>query len=263
MEENHSYSDVIGNPAMPFLNSLAQKNALATNYFADVHTSIGNYFMLTTGQVITLDDAFTATVTQDNIVRELNGANKSWRSYAEGLPSAGYLGGDVYPYLRHHNPVTYFSDVTQSARPANNVLPFTQFAADLAANNLPNFSLVIPDAEHDAHDCPTGGQMCADNDRLAAADQWLQQNLTPLINNAAFQSSGLLLIVFDEGNFLDLSHGGGHVPVVIVSSRARTGFQSTAFYQHENTLRMIMQATGANRYPGASANAADMGEFFH
>src|SRR5690349_14846453 len=42
LEENHSYSTVIGNPAMPFLNSLATKGGLATNYFADSHPSIGN-----------------------------------------------------------------------------------------------------------------------------------------------------------------------------------------------------------------------------
>ena len=58
LEENHSYSTVIGNPAMPFLNSLATKGGLATNYFANSHPSIGNYFMLTTGQMITQDDNF-------------------------------------------------------------------------------------------------------------------------------------------------------------------------------------------------------------
>ena len=34
----------------------------ATQYFANTHPSIGNYFMLTTGQLVTNDDAFTGTV---------------------------------------------------------------------------------------------------------------------------------------------------------------------------------------------------------
>ena len=51
MLENASYSDVIGAASMPYLNSLAQKYALATNYYANTHPSIGNYFMLTTGQI--------------------------------------------------------------------------------------------------------------------------------------------------------------------------------------------------------------------
>jgi len=96
VEENHSYSQVIGNPSMPYLNSLAAKFGLATQYYADVHPSIGNYFMLTCGQVETLDDSFGGIVKDDNIVRELVKVNKTWRSYAESLPSSGYLGGDVF-----------------------------------------------------------------------------------------------------------------------------------------------------------------------
>src|SRR5438067_8055060 len=49
-EENHSYEQVIGNSAMPYLNSLAQQGALATQYYANTHPSIGNYFALTTGR---------------------------------------------------------------------------------------------------------------------------------------------------------------------------------------------------------------------
>ncbi|HET9792584.1 MAG TPA: alkaline phosphatase family protein, partial [Candidatus Angelobacter sp.] len=91
--ENHSFSQVIGSPSMPYLNSLANAHSLATNYFGDVHPSIGNYFMLTTGQLESVDDNFTGTVSDDNIVRALNGAGKSWKAYMESIPSAGYLGG--------------------------------------------------------------------------------------------------------------------------------------------------------------------------
>jgi hypothetical protein len=62
LEENHSYSEVVGNSAMPYLNSLASQYGLATEYFANTHPSIGNYFMLTTGQVVTNDDGFAGTV---------------------------------------------------------------------------------------------------------------------------------------------------------------------------------------------------------
>src|SRR5215472_4905317 len=108
MEENHSYSSVIGSSAMPYLNSLAKKYGLATAYYANTHPSIGNYFMLTTGQIITNNDGYTGTVTSDNIVRHfLNGA-KTWKSYAESLPVAGYTGGDSGEYVKHHNPFAYF-----------------------------------------------------------------------------------------------------------------------------------------------------------
>ena len=263
VEENHSYSSVIGSSAMPYLNSLARRYSLATNYFADIHQSIGNYFMLTTGQIITVDDSFTGTVDVDNLVRELLAAGKTWKSYAESLPSVGYTGGDVYPYLEHHNPFSYFSDVRSSSAQLQNLVPFTQFAADLAANQLPNFSFIAPNAEHDAHDCPGGGLLCDDSLRLSTADSWLQANIAPLLASPTFQKDGLLVIVFDESFDLDLANGGGHVPLLVISPRAKSGYQSITFYQHQSTLRMLIESTGAKQFPGASASAPDMGEFFH
>ncbi len=69
VEENHSYNQVIGNPAMPYTNTLAQKYALATQYHANRFNSLPNYFMLTVGNLITTNDNFTGTVTADNVAR--------------------------------------------------------------------------------------------------------------------------------------------------------------------------------------------------
>src|SRR5882672_12229269 len=127
LEENHSYSSVIGNSSMPYLNSLANKYTLATNYYGNTHPSIGNYFMLTTGKIITNNDSYTGTVTVDNIVRRILTAGKTWKSYAENLPAPGYIGGDVYPYSKHHNPFAYLSDVVNSSNQRLNLVSFTQF----------------------------------------------------------------------------------------------------------------------------------------
>ena len=263
VEENHSYSSVIGNSAMPYLNSLAQRYGLATNYYANVHQSIGNYFMLTTGELITADDSFTGTVDADNLVRELMAAGKTWKAYAESLPSVGYAGGDVYPYLEHHNPFSYFSDVRNSSAQLQNLVPFTQFSADLSSNQLPNFSYLLPNAQHDAHDCPGGGSNCPDSLRLSAADGWLKTNIGPLLASSAFQKDGLLVIVFDESFEIDTANGGGHVAMLVISPRAKSAYRSTTFFQHQSTLRLLIEATGAKGFPGASGSAAGMGEFFH
>jgi phospholipase C len=262
VEENHSYSSVIGNPAMPYLNSLAQRYSLATNYYANAHQSIGNYFMLTTGQIITGDDTFTGTVAADNLVRELLAAGKTWKSYAQSLPSVGYAGGNSYPYLANHNPFANFSDVRNNSAQLANLVPFTQFASDLADNRLPAFSFVIPDGEHDAHDCPDGTQNCSDAVRLSTADGWLQANIGPLLSSSLFQKDGLLVIVFDESFDIDAANGGGHVPMLVISPKAKSGYQSKTFYQHQSTLRLLIEATGAKGYPGTSASAPDMSEFF-
>ncbi|PYP90066.1 MAG: hypothetical protein DMG65_12310 [Candidatus Angelobacter sp. Gp1-AA117] len=262
LEENHSYSSVIGSSAMPYLNSLATQNALATQYFANTHPSIGNYFMMTTGQIITNDDAFMATISNDNMVRQLLSAGKTWKSYAEGLPSVGYTGGDTGAYARHHNPFSYFSDVVNSSVQKLNLVPFSQFAADLNNGQLPNFSYVIPSKNDDAHDCPAGMSSCTDAQKLSAADNWLQSNIAPLLNNPAFQQDGLLVIVFDEGFDTDTAYGGGHVAMVMAGPKVKKGFKSTGLYQHENLLRTLMDALGVNSYPGNAAFAVDMADMF-
>ena len=261
VEENHSYSTVIGSSSMPYLNSLAGQFGLATNYYANVHPSIGNYFMLTTGQLVNTDDSFSGPVDVDNLVRELLAAGKSWKSYAESLPAIGYTGGDEYPYLERHNPFSYFSDVRNSSVQRENLVPFTQFAADLGNNQLPDFSYIVPNAEHDAHDCPDGGSSCADSLKLSTADNWLKNNLGPLLSSPAFQKDGLLVIVFDEAAASDSSHGGGHVAMLVVGPAVKPDFQSSTFYQHQNTLRLLVNSAGAAAAPGSSATAGGMSEF--
>src|SRR5439155_1114297 len=93
-------------------------------------------------------------------------------------------GGGPVPLMGH--VIALLSDVVNSATQRNNLVPFSQFAADLAGGNLPAYSFVVPNLCNDAHDCS-----------LSTADQWLQTNIDPLVKNAAFQRDGLLVIVFD------------------------------------------------------------------
>jgi phosphatidylinositol-3-phosphatase len=60
VEENHGFTDVIGNPAAPNLNSLASQFGLATNYFGVTHPSEPNYVALLGGSSfgINSDDAY-------------------------------------------------------------------------------------------------------------------------------------------------------------------------------------------------------------
>lgn len=186
---------------MPYLNSLINQFGLATQYYANTHPSIGNYFSLATGQILTNDDSQTPSsfpVSSDNVVRELVAAGKTWKSYAEDLPSVGYLGGNTGNYYVRHNPLAYMMDVQNSPTQQQNLVPFTQFAADLASGSLPSYSFIVPNACDDAHNCDLG-----------TADNWLKTNLDPLIKNSAFQNDGLLIIAFDESANDDTDGGGG------------------------------------------------------
>ena len=251
MEENHSYSSVIGCSCMPYLNSLANKYGLATQYYANTHPSIGNYFMLTTGQIITNNDSYNTTVTADNLVRHLMTAGKTWKSYAESLPYAGYTGWDTNGYVKHHNPFAYFSDVVNSSNEKQNLVPFPQFASDLNNGQLPDFSFVIPNINDDGH-----------NGTLQQADSWLQTHIAPLLADPAFQQDGVLIIVFDESYDSDTAYGGGHVAMVTVGPQVAAGVKSTTRYQEQNILRTVLDSLGVSTYPGAAGSAQDMSDMF-
>jgi hypothetical protein len=132
-----------------------------------------------------------------------------------------------------------------------NLVPFTKFATDLSAGNLPNYSWITPNLCDDAHDCP-----------LSTADAWLQTNIDPLIKNPSFQKDGLLIITFDESGG-DNTHGGGRVVCVLISpASSKKAFQSTTLYQHPSLLRLTLEGLCVKNLPGAAASAPPMWEFF-
>jgi phosphatidylinositol-3-phosphatase len=261
--ENHSYNDVVGSSSMPYYNSLINQYGLAQNFYANVHGSFPDYAMVTTGELITLNGAGLPSdfpISIDNIERELIAAGKTWKVYAEGLPSVGYTGGDQYPYVKRHNPFAYMTDNLGGSSNANNIVPFSQFAGDVSGNSLPNFSFVVPNSVNDSEDCPGGGS-CSDSIKLSTADQWLQNNIAPLLSNSQFQQDGLLVIWWDEGKAADTANGGGRIAVTLVGPTIKTGFRSTTFYRHENLLRTVCEGLGLG-FPGASIYVANMAEFF-
>jgi phosphatidylinositol-3-phosphatase len=253
-EENSDYNSVIGSSSMPYLNGLATQYSLATQYYANTHPSIGNYLVLTTGQILSNDDSqtpLTLPVSVDNVVRDTIAAGKTWKQYAESIPSVGYLGGDSTccggTFYTRHAPLPFMMDAQTAAQKVN-IVPFTQFAADLAAKTLPQYAFITPNGCDDAHDCA-----------LSTADTWLKTNIDPFIQSTAFQNS-LLLIVFDESGS-DNTNGGGKVALVVVSPLARHGYQSTTRYQEQSLCRLTMEAIGATP-PPACASAPSMAEFF-
>jgi hypothetical protein len=257
VEENQSYATVVRNTNdWPNLNTLISNGALATNYYANTHPSIGNYFMLTTGQLLTNDDQSTTVWTVDNIARRMLAANIPFKIYAEGI-TQGYVGGNIGLYLVRHNPFARLSDIANNPQVANQCIwPFTQFAVDLANGTLPEFSYIVPDVDDDAH-----------NGTAQQADSWLQTNLViPLSNNPAFApgGDGLLIVEFDEAATSDITNGGGHVSPVLWGPPVKVGYTQTSstLYQHQSMLRTVMDLLQLPNPPGAAATAPSMSEFF-
>jgi acid phosphatase len=155
------------------------------------------------------------------------------------------------------------SDVVNNPAQQANVVPFTQFAGDLAGNTLPDYAFIVPDDLNNGHDCPGGDSNCPVAVDVAVMDNWLQNNLSPLIDSSAFQQGGLLMITFDESEQNDVQNGGGHVPFVIAGPRVKPGYVSNTFFQHASVLRLCLEVLGIGSFPGSAATATDMGEFLH
>src|SRR5207237_2531731 len=115
---------------------------------------------------------------------------------------------------------------------------------------LSAYSFVSPTLCNDTHDCS-----------LATAGQWLHTNIDPLVKSATFQRDGLLVIVFDEANS-DNTNGGGHVPCVIVSPKAKRGYEGVGVYEHQSLLRLTGEALGLRALPNAAATAPAVGACF-
>jgi acid phosphatase len=255
--ENVNYVDVVGSTNAPYLNSLMAQGALATSYYANVHPSIGNYLMLTTGVIATTDDSYAGTIAPPDMASVLTGANRSWKVYAEGIPSVGYTGGDTGTYLKRHNPFAYFTDVEGTAA-ANNIVPFSQLTTD-AGGTLANFTMIVGNIYDVGHNCQPTVTTCTTAIRVQQADTWLKNTLPQVLSNSGFAASGLLAITFDESES-DNTNGGGRVPTVLLGTKVKAAYQATGTYQHESLLRLMLEAQGVSTLPGASSSAPSMAE---
>ena len=284
VEENQGYAQVIGNRKdLPYLNELADRYGVATNYFANAHPSIDNYFYLTVGRQGTeppwiwgLADEYPLDVAGENVASVLTAAGKSWKAYAENLPYAGYVGDGEFPYVKRHNPFAYLESVRSHASERRRIVPFSQFKLDFQQQRLPDYSFLVPNLYNDGHHNRVRGDgaSCGDHQALGQVDDWLKTNIRPLVESSVFQQGGLLIIVFDEacddGPYGDSRFdptnaavkGGGRVPAIIISARTPPHARPAVLFHHESILRLTLQALGVNRFPGLAATSPDMSEFF-
>jgi phosphatidylinositol-3-phosphatase len=265
-EENHSYETVIGNPGMPYFNSLVSRYGLAAQYYAEQHNSISALMWLIAGQPITGNNQTTTCYSVDNIARHLIAARLSWRSYQEDLPYPGFTGVSNLKYVRRHNPIIDFSD-TCSANQAINSVPFSHLAADIANHRTPNYAYITPNLLNDAHD-----------GSLAAADDWLSQHIPAILALPEFQpgGDGIMFIVWDEADLSSkgltednrcssrIARGcGGRLATLVIGPQVKRAYKSPMRYDHANLLRTICDAFGFSSCPGAAAVASPMADFFN
>ena len=245
--ENREFGSVIGNDEMGYFNELAREYTLLTQYYAIRHPSLPNYLAMIAGDTLGVDsdceDCFqNAPILPDQI----EASGRTWKTYQEDMPHACFVGSRLN-YAQKHNPFIYFDSIRLNAdRCERGVVPYSELDADLAAGKLPDFIFITPNMCNDAHDCP-----------LNIADIWLGKQVPYLMAYPGFQKGGLIVLTWEEGQgdhgCCGFDPGGGRVATVLISPKAKNGFEDPTPYTHFSLLKTIETAWGLE-YLGHAAD---------
>jgi phosphatidylinositol-3-phosphatase len=262
-EENHSLEEVVGNSKMPYYNHLIHEYGLATQFYANQHSSLPALMWFVAGAAVTgNNNTVSCSHDNDNVVRQLLKQGYTWRSYQQNLPSAGYQGLYGGSYYRRHNPLIDFTDVCPGTGQERNSVPYSQMEKDFAKGDVVNYAYITPDIDEDAH-----------NGTLEAADQWLQSNLPAILARPEFGpgGDGIIFIVWDEGNVdkwddrcsATVDKGcGGRTATLVIGPQVKSGYKSTTHYHNQSVLKTVCVAMGFSPCPGTAQDAAPMADFF-
>ena len=255
MMENTSYKSLIGNPNAPWINFAAANYGLATNYFGVAHPSQPNYIAATSGSTNGVVNDNDTTINVSNIVDQLEAGGKTWKAYMQSLSLcngnllAHACGNQLYE--RKHNPFVSYTDVQSNPARMANIVDFSQFATDLANNNVPDFSWISPDQCHDMHGrAATPADPCDFSQvqsLIATGDAFLSKTVGQIMNSQAWNGNSVIFITWDESDFpfsdtsgcCDANPGGGHVVTLTISHSDHSARSSNVAYNHYSMLSTI------------------------
>lgn len=236
--ENHSFDQM--RQQMPWTFHLSETYGYATDYTALRHPSLPNYLGIAGGSTFGVADD------DPPAAHPLHGASvfgqalalgKTARVYAEGMPGPCAVVNGGQRYAVRHNPWAYFVDERDACR-ANDV-PLTGYAGDVAAGDLPDAGLVVPDVCHDGHDCD-----------LAVTDDWMRQHVGLAMSGPDWRAGRLAIVITadedDDGSgnrvLTTVAHPSLHGVVV---DRPLTHYSLTRLYDEVLGAVPLREAAGA------------------
>jgi hypothetical protein len=281
MMENTSKASLDAATNAPYLKALAKSAAIGGDYHGTSHPSLPNYLALTSGSdhavgcdcapvggacslcnTLAFPSGCGCNQASAHLGDQLDTAGKTWKAYGEGM-SKPCDTSSAGAYATKHVPFLYYANMqaeSAGARCTSHVVPYTDFATDLAAA-APDFTFIAPSLDHDMHG--TGLQQAAAD--IAAGDTWLSTNAKAIIDSAAYKSGGLLVIVWDE----DDSSGGvippktdDAIPLFVLSPYAKSaGYVSPAKGDHYSLLATIEDGLGLPRL-GSAVGKTPLADYF-
>lgn len=224
VEENHTDQQALAQ--MPYLAGLAAQYGRASDYHGVAHPSLPNYLAMAGGSTFGVhDDASPSAhpLAGASVFGQALAAGRTAKTYADAMTSPCQTSSSG-TYAVKHNPWAYFTD--ERAACAQGDVPLAgALRADAAAGRLPDVGLVVPDLCHDGHDCP-----------LATADQWLSDQLGPVLAGPDFRTGRLAVVVtFDE----DDSGGTANRVLTVVLHRSLRQRVATASLSHLSLSRWL------------------------
>jgi hypothetical protein len=274
--ENTSLASLEASGNTPYLDSLKQTWASATDYHGVAHPSLPNYVAMTSGDTggiacdcspegaactsancsLILSGCGCSLDGVDNLGDQIEAAHGDWRMYGEdmGTPCNTTSTGS---YATKHVPFLYYSQITgDTARCAAHVVDFSEFAPDLASGPR-RFSFISPNLVHDMHDPVPAGAT-----NYANGDQWLAGAVPPILDSDAFKQGGLVVIVWDEDDLSGLVHPDDPIPMYLMSPFAENGgFSFPDRADHYALLATIEDGLGLPRL-GKAQIATPLAGFF-
>jgi hypothetical protein len=253
--------------------TLLPMSSYATMYFnpAGNHPSLPNYLWLVGGTNFSVTGDGTPSQyhqsTTAHIFDQLEGAGKTWKSYAENIPDPTMCPlTDSGLFATKHVPAVFFDDVTNtnsatSTRCISHVRPYTELQTDLNNNTVPDFNFITPNLCDDAHGSfPDLTCIQGLTDLVAKGDTFLSQAVPMITGSAAFADGGLLLVVWDEG---DNSTSDGPIGFIAVGAKVKGGgYNNSIKYDHSSTLRSVQEIFGLTPFLGAAATSNDLSDLF-
>jgi phospholipase C len=251
--ENNSYNTIMGSSSTPYIHRLAHSCGLATNYHNITHPSLPEYIAATTGASYAQLAPFLPDCTPsigcewrgDNIFNQLNGQHRSWKSYAESMPSrcgkadAGY-------YAPRHNPAVYYPDLANCGK--NDVPLGTTSNSPLLKNfsrerTAPAYAWITPNLCSDMH----GTSGCPSN-LLKTGDNWLSHWIPKLRSTAVYKKHDtVIFLAWDEGeggngytgeNCSQYPHDVScHVVMIVIGPSVKRGRRVGRLFNHYSLLK--------------------------
>jgi hypothetical protein len=250
IDENKSLSDVIGSKNAPYLNALARRGALLTNFTAAHHPSQPNYVDFFAGSPLGVcdDSCIQTPFSAPNLGAALLATpGRSFAGFAEDLPKKPVC--DLNGFAKRHCPWIDFSNVPPAA-----TLSWSSFPNDF--RKLPTVSIVIPNLIHDMHD---GKLVSAE---VTAGDRWLRTKLGAYARWAQTHNS-LLIVTWDEDSdenykiqcpaILTTTPPANRIPTIIAGQYVKRHARSSVAYSHHDLLRTILDMYGITPFAGAES----------